>query len=71
MPNPAETELCVTLHLATYSSSCTGTFVIWVLNVIEDDNHLVGEIIILIFNTETSFVSKVASDTTLIKKRIV
>ena len=66
--NPGETELSVALHLATYSSSCTGTFVIEVLNLIEDDNHLVGEIY---FNTETLSVSKVASDTTLIENKIV
>ena len=66
--NPAETELSVALHLATYSSSCTGTFVIEVLNLIEDDNHLVGDIY---FNTETLSVSKVASDTTLIENKIV
>ena len=37
---PAETKLYVTLHLAAYSSSSSnGTFVIEVLNLIEDDNH--------------------------------
>ena len=65
---PVETELYVTLHLAAYSSSSSnGTFVIEVLNVIEDDNHLVGEIY---FNTEPLSVSKVASNTTLTEKMV-
>ena len=38
------------------------------LNVIEDDNHLVGEIY---FNVDSLSVSKVACDTTLTEKKTV
>ena len=68
---PVETELFIALHLVTYSKKCSvrdGTFVIELLNLIDDHNHSVGKIHL----RESDFsVLKRANDTNLLGKTIL
>ena len=68
---PVESELCISLHLVTYSKKCTvrdGTFVIELLNQIGDHSHSVGKIHL----SETDFsVLKRANDTNFLGKTVL
>ena len=68
---PIETDLFVTLHLATYSRKRelrNGIFVIEMLNLINDSNHSMDKIH---FNNAATSVSKATSDTKFFENKIV